>query len=68
MHIEISLNGDTLSYPENLTLEKLVNDHNETNLPVAVAVNNAFIPKGQYANTAIKSGDCIDIVSPVGGG
>lgn len=34
----------------------------------AVALNGEFVPKSQHATTVLKSGDALDIVTPVGGG
>lgn len=36
--------------------------------PFAAAINLQFVPNTQYANTALKNNDRIDIISPVTGG
>jgi sulfur carrier protein len=36
--------------------------------PYAVAVNLHFIPKTQYATTALKENDEIEVISPITGG
>jgi sulfur carrier protein len=36
--------------------------------PFAVAVNLSFIPKNQYAVTALREGDEIEVISPITGG
>ncbi len=36
--------------------------------PFAVAINFQFIPKNQYAATALKDGDEIEVISPITGG
>ncbi|UOP05598.1 sulfur carrier protein ThiS [Conchiformibius kuhniae] len=36
--------------------------------PFAAAVNTAFVAKTAYADTHLREGDKVDIVSPVGGG
>jgi sulfur carrier protein len=35
---------------------------------VAIAHNEAFVPRGQYADTALSTGDRIEIVAPMQGG
>ena len=35
---------------------------------IAVEKNGQIVPKAQYAETILKDGDCIEIVSFVGGG
>ena len=36
--------------------------------PFAAALNLQFVPKSQYAHTALAEGDRIELVSPVTGG
>lgn len=66
--IHISVNGETtqLSAPSPLT--DILVKYNPNGAPVAIAVNNEFVAKGHYADTTLRDGDTIDIVSPVGGG
>ena len=35
---------------------------------IAVAINQLFVPRSQYAQRNLVSGDCIDVVTPVQGG
>ena len=35
---------------------------------VAVELNGDIVPKAQYTNTIFKEGDCVEVVSFVGGG
>ena len=35
---------------------------------VAVELNEAILPKAEYAGTVLKDGDCVEVVSFVGGG
>ena len=35
---------------------------------IAVELNGEIVPKAQYANTLLKNGDCLEVVSFVGGG
>jgi sulfur carrier protein len=36
--------------------------------PFAVAVNGQFVPRSQCAETELKAGDYIDLLSPIQGG
>ena len=36
--------------------------------PFAVAVNGEFVPRSQCADTELKAGDSIDLLSPIQGG
>jgi sulfur carrier protein len=36
--------------------------------PFAVAINLQFVPKTQYAHTALNAGDQIEVISPITGG
>lgn len=66
--IDASVNGVRTTLAENTTVKQLLESHNPSHAPVAVAKNNEFVPRGQYETTVIKHGDALDIVSPVGGG
>ena len=35
---------------------------------IAVELNGEIVPKSKYAETVLKDGDCVEIVSFVGGG
>ena len=38
------------------------------NAPIAVAVNQAFVPRQQYPDTLLRDRDQVDIVQPISGG
>ncbi len=65
--ITISLNGQTSDTDAEHLLEAM-QTWRYTQENCAVAINGEFIPRSQYANTPLKPGDEIDIVSAVGGG
>lgn len=67
-NIQVSVNGTITQLASQATLASLVQIYNPDGLPVAVAVNEEFVPRSQYAATQLTAGDTIDIVSPVGGG
>ena len=67
-NIQVSVNGTITQLAPQATLASLVQIHNPDGLPVAVAVNDEFVPRSQDTATLLTAGDTIDIVSPVGGG
>lgn len=65
--MQISLNNQAITLPENATLADAV-AFRQPELPFAVALNTVFVPKERYADTTLQEGDCVDIVRPVVGG
>jgi len=66
--LQIQINGEQHTCNHGSTLLDVVAQHSQQDQSVAVAVNNDFVPRTQYAHTPINNGDAIDIVAPVGGG
>ena len=67
--IEIQVNGEATAVGV-LTLAELVQ---EQSLPakgkgIAVALNDAVVPRAQWPKTALKPGDRVEIVRPIVGG
>jgi sulfur carrier protein len=65
--MEVLVNGDPHSISQSCTIEHLI-----TNLELdgkfAIEVNQNIIPRSEYANTPLHSGDNIEIVQAIGGG
>ncbi len=66
--IQIHINGEPHTFNQGSTLLDVTTQYSQKDQSVAVAVNNDFVPRTQYAHTPINNGDAIDIVAPVGGG
>jgi sulfur carrier protein len=62
------LNGKKVQLLEKQTLYSAINEWNYEGKNIAVAINETFIPRSQYAQTEIKNGDSIEVVSPLEGG
>ena len=63
------VNGEAREVPEGTTLAALLQLLNVTGGPgVAVEVNEAVVKRAKYDETALASGDVIEIVNFVGGG
>ena len=66
--IQISLNNETQQIASNTLLSDALLHWGYTDVKIAVAINNEFVPRSTYTQRLIVSGDLIDIVKPVGGG
>ncbi|MEE9447710.1 MAG: sulfur carrier protein ThiS [Arenicellales bacterium] len=67
--IEVSVNNQnrTVAKAINLT-DALLGWGYAERTAVAVAINQVFVAKSDYAHTILNSGDEIDIVQPISGG
>ena len=65
--IHITLNGQALQLPAGATLAAAV-QASGLQPPFAAAVNLQFVPRTQYAQTALRAGDQVELISPVTGG
>ena len=61
------VNGKPYPLPEPLMLAELLHSLSPT-IPFAVAHNEEFVSRGDYAACRISAGDRIDIVFPTAGG
>lgn len=66
--ITIHLNGKSQEVPEGLTLSGLLEALKLPADRVAVELNLAIVPRGQWSRTAIHAGDRLEVVHFVGGG
>ncbi len=68
---DILINGKPASIPEALTLQAWLDQQlaaEQLREPFAIALNGEFLPRTRYGEVALRSGDALDIVAPVGGG
>lgn len=63
----VTLNANSLRLPVGASLADAVQASGVTP-PFAAAVNLEFVPKSQYATHLLKSGDRIELISPITGG
>lgn len=66
--IQVMLNGSQCRLVEHQLLSAAMSEWAYQGDCFAVAINETFVPRSQYANTEIKNGDSIEIVSPLEGG
>ncbi len=69
MLIEIVINGERRSIPEQSTVHNLLEDLGVANRQgTAVAVNMEVVPRQAHTATVLQAGDRVEIVQAVGGG
>lgn len=66
--IEISINGETSTVPAGSNLMDLVQSLSLAPERVAIERNRRIVPRGQWTETSLASGDALEIVHFVGGG
>jgi len=65
--IEIEVNGETMPVGV-ATLAELVQDQSLPAKGVAVALNDAVVPRARWPETVLEAGDRVEIVHAIGGG
>lgn len=66
--MKIVINGEEEEVLEGLTVSALLDSLGIKKERVAVELNLDIVPKAKFAETALKDGDKLEIVSFVGGG
>jgi sulfur carrier protein len=64
----ILINGKSQEIADDQTIADLLDSLGYSEKKVAVARNQAFVPKSKHATTSIEPGDDIEIVAPMPGG
>lgn len=63
----VKVNGEQLDMNAK-TVSELLDIKGFDPLKTAVELNEDIVPKAQYSSTVLKDGDCVEVVSFVGGG
>lgn len=66
--MRITVNGEVRTEPEGLRLDTLVTVLTRAPSGVAVAVNEAVVPRGQWARAVLGDGDRVEVLTAVQGG
>ena len=66
--IQVHFNNKKITFDSKLSLAELLVQQNCMATHFAVALNQNFIAKSQYASTYLVTGDSIDIIAPMQGG
>ena len=64
----ITLNGERRDWPGPQSVERLLQDLALDGRLVAVELNRLVVKRGRFAETLVRDGDEVEIVSFVGGG
>lgn len=64
----IQLNGSAHTMDASCTVEALLESLNMKGKPVVVELNGHALAPGEFANSEIKEGDVVEIISIVAGG
>lgn len=67
--ITVSLNNETHELPSDTSVAMALDRWGyAAGATIALAVNQAFVPRQQYAHTVLQDRDQVDIVQPISGG
>jgi thiamine biosynthesis protein ThiS len=66
--MKIMVNGQEMEIADGLSVDGLLTHLAVKREYTAVAVNREITPKGSYAAVALREGDRVEIVRPMGGG
>jgi len=64
----IKVNGQSIENTHEKTVAEFLTENSYDLKRIAVELNGEILPKTQYNSTVLKDGDCIEVVSFVGGG
>jgi sulfur carrier protein len=66
--IELTINGESKRIEAHLSVATLLEQMNLTSKRVAVERNGEIVPRSQYTDVELLSGDRLELVVAVGGG
>lgn len=66
--MQVTVNGESREMPDGASVADLVAQFDLTPERVAVEVNERLVRRATYRETALREGDRVEIVTPVGGG
>ena len=65
--MQVTINGTVMKIPEGYTIIHLI-EQLAVKGRFAVEVNEAIVPRSEYANHPLQAGDRIEVVRAIGGG
>ncbi len=66
--VSLTVNGEARAVPSGSTVEHVVGDITSLTSGVAAAVNGEVVPRRLWADTEVRDGDLIEVVTAVQGG
>lgn len=64
----VTINGEQKNGYEGVSLTDVLDRETYDIRRIAVEINGEIVPKSQFPETVVSEGDCIEVVSFVGGG
>jgi sulfur carrier protein len=68
LNMHLTINGQSRQIADSATVAELLDELKLSGNPVAVEVNLELVPKQRHAEHRLAEGDCLEIVTLVGGG
>lgn len=66
--MKLVINGVEQELPENISVSEALTLLKYESQSVAIACNETFVPRHAYPNTLLKSGDSVEVLTPMQGG
>jgi len=66
--LQVKLNGEPRELPDGSTIAQAVVELTAARSGVAAALNGDVIPRGSWADTTLRDGDQVEVVTAVQGG
>ena len=67
--MEVRINGKATEIHQSMSIvDYLTSIGFDKKVSIAVAINGEIIPKGEYGETQLKTGDSMEVVRAIGGG
>ena len=66
--MEILVNGEKISLPEDSNIEDLIVHLGYQNQRIAIEINESIIPKSNHSSFPLKDLDKVEVINAVGGG
>ena len=66
--MEILVNGEKISLPEDSNIEDLITHLGYQNQRIAIEINELIIPKSNHSSFLLKDLDKVEVINAVGGG
>lgn len=66
--VTVTVNGERRELPEGHPLDRVVAELTTAPSGVAVAVNEAVVPRGRWSGVALAEGDRVEVLTAVQGG
>ena len=65
--VEVSINGEPARFPPATSVEAALRSSGYTLAHAAVALNDSFLPRDEYARQ-LRDGDALEVLTPFAGG